>query len=79
VYFGRRSKRVAFLETQDPRVKTANGLGLGSTEAQITQSYPGTTCGTYKTERYCNVGGHKVVTTFNIKHGHVYDITTSRP
>jgi hypothetical protein len=79
VYFGRQYKRVAFLDTQDPRVKTSGGLGLGSTEPQITQMYPGTTCGTYKGKGYCNVGGHNVVTTFTFEHGHVYDITISRP
>ncbi|GAC1635643.1 MAG: hypothetical protein NVS4B2_23290 [Chloroflexota bacterium] len=78
VYFGRGSQRVASLETQDPRVRTATGLGLGSTEGQITRSNPGATCGTDRAERYCDVGGRNVVTTFYFKHGHVYDITTSR-
>jgi hypothetical protein len=79
VYFDARTRRVTYLQTSDPRAKTANGLGVGSREAEIVGSFPGAVCTSpAKGQRSCAVGGRNSVTTFRLRSGSVYEIESSR-
>jgi hypothetical protein len=73
-----RTKRVAYLDTSDPRAKTSNGLGVGSGEAEITAAYPGAVCTTNSRVRSCAVGGRSTTTVFFLKSGHAYLVEVLR-
>jgi hypothetical protein len=74
MFLNPRTKRVEDLFTSDPNAKTASGLGLGSTEQQIVQGFPGSFCVNFGGPRHCSVGGRGDVTEFNIEAGHVASI-----
>jgi hypothetical protein len=78
VSFKAQTKRVVSLNTEDPRAKTTDGLGIGSSEQEIVGRFPGAICSSTKGERSCTVGGRSSVTIFFVKSGRVYLVASSR-
>jgi hypothetical protein len=64
--------KVVAIETSSKRVKTASGVGVGSTEGAVRSGVPGTRCRTDGGVRHCFVGAFlpgKRVTDFFFKKG----------
>lgn len=69
------NRRVDDLFTANPSAKTAQGIGVGSSEQQLVSVYPQAVCGTVQKERSCTVAGKASLTRFDFSAtGNVEDI-----
>lgn len=63
--------------TRSPKVKTASGIGIGSTEADVEAKVAHVKCSSYKGSRSCTVGKQvpgETTTTFQMANGKVQSI-----
>jgi len=71
VTFKNRTGRVVFLNSDNPRERTASGDGIGSTEAEVVAGVPGIECDTDRGNRFCAVFGAVASTFFWMEAGRV--------
>lgn len=70
VAFNEKTKRVTGLLTDRGTERTSNGVGVGSTEAEVVAGVPGATCEADKgAARLCTVQGRHAVTSFGLDNG----------
>lgn len=78
VWVGFRLGRVVGITTTRSSERTASGVGVDSTEAQVRRSYPSVTCGPSGGFRRCRLGSGNPgtrATDFLLGHGRVLQIT----
>ena len=78
VWVGFRLGRVVEITTTRSSERTASGVGVDSTEAQVRRSYPSVTCGPSGGFRRCRLGSGKPgtrATDFLLGHGRVLQIS----
>jgi hypothetical protein len=71
-------RTVTALVTRSPRERTASGVGVGSTEAQLKSRLPAARCRTESGFRHCSLGAFlpgRTVTDFVVKSGRVTRVT----
>ena len=75
VSFRERTRRVVFLLTHNRRERTATGVGVGSTEQEVTAGVSGARCLDDVGYRWCQVEGRRAITLFLIIRGRVESIS----
>lgn len=73
--------RVTLVSTQDARERTARGIGVGSTERQVSGRVRGTRCATRARVRFCRTGSvrrGRRSTTFLMVRGRVATVSIAR-
>jgi outer membrane protein assembly factor BamE (lipoprotein component of BamABCDE complex) len=73
--------RVVIISTRNSRERTATGIGVGSTDADVLRRVAGARCATKADVRFCRVGSIRPgrrSTTFQIQQGRVVTITVAR-
>ena len=57
------------------RERTATGVGVGSTEPEVTAGVPGATCSTIRGRRWCGVARRGAATLFRFTAGRVDSVS----
>lgn len=78
VAFKDRTRRVVYLATENPRERTASGVGVGSTEQEVLAGVPGTACETFRGRRVCSVHTRRAGTIFGVEAGVVEHVAILR-
>jgi hypothetical protein len=80
VWVGFRAGRAVEITTTRSSERTASGLGVDSSEAQVRRAYPGVACAPWSVYRRCRLGSAKPgtrVTDFIIGRGRVLQVTVA--
>ncbi|MEA2233413.1 MAG: hypothetical protein QOD83_3229 [Solirubrobacteraceae bacterium] len=73
--------RVVIVSTRNARQRTAGGIGVGSTDADVRGGVRGARCGATADVQFCRVGSIRPgrrSTTFQIQQGRVVTVTVAR-
>jgi hypothetical protein len=73
--------RVVIVSTRSPRERTAGGIGVGSTDADVRRRVRGARCAATADVQFCRVGSIRPgrrSTTFQIQQGRVVTVTVAR-
>jgi hypothetical protein len=80
VWVGFRAGRAVEITTTRSSERTASGLGVDSSEAQVRRTYPRVVCARWSVYRRCRLGSGKPgtrVTDFTIGRGRVLQVTVA--
>ena len=80
VWVGFRQGRVVEVTTTRSNERSAGGIGVDSSEADVRSSYPSAVCAAYGGFRRCRLGSGRPgtrATDFLLGHGHVLQVTVS--